>query len=521
MFDFLDDRAPDEGFTVQAPTPGGFNGGEPAGLDACMSGYQRRRQAVYDQARRLVDNRGNPWNPAYTFADHREKETAKAEAGLVRAQAGISRAQGEQLYWIRALLRFNGAARAGYASRVDLVAGMLDLHRETARDLVYLAERINSRTIEEIRDGRRSYTRVLEETRLREAGATREEIEGSRRFDLGRVRRMLSKLRRVTRADEKKIFDGQYVSFQPSLDGTHYRLAGRLGGYEGEICRQALEQRGDRITPAGNSDGADDVRSDRGLRRALALTSLCQDELDQTETPSDAGAGRSEDLSARVEELAAWERETVQHGGRAEQTRQPGARQADHADETDEAIRRDLIEDILQAARAAGGGRNRRRPLLMIVADQQLAERSGYEQGVSILAGPRVGPGTVDLVECLGRTEHITVAPDDLISGGTSQQIRPGLRRAVLARDDGCVVDACRSTYRLEVHHVIPRSQGGTNQADNLAALCWYHHHVAVHRNGLQLDPRSPPHRRQLTRPRPPKRQYPPPRPLTPLLGSR
>ena len=168
MFDFLDDRAPDEGFAVQAPISAGFNGGEKtAGLDACLSGYQRRRQAVYDQAKRLVDNRGNPWNTAYTFADHREKETAKAEAGLVRAQAGISRAQGEQLYWIRALLRFNGAARAGYASRVDLVAGMLDLHRETARDLVYLAERINSRTIAEIRDGRRSYTRVLEETRLR------------------------------------------------------------------------------------------------------------------------------------------------------------------------------------------------------------------------------------------------------------------------------------------------------------------------------------------------------------------
>ena len=519
MFDFLNDRAPDEGCTVQDPARAGLNGeANPAGPDAWMSEYQQRRQTVYDRAERLINDRANPWDPSGTFADHREAETAKAEAGLVRAQAGISRAQGEQLYWIQALLRFGGAARAGYASRVDLVAGMLDLHRETARDLVYLAERTNGRTIADIRDGRRSYARVLEETRLREAGATREEIEGSRRFGLGRVRRMLNKLRRVTRGDEKKIFDGQYVSFQPSLDGTHYRLAGRLGGYEGEICRQALEQRSDRITPAGNRDGADDVRSGRGLRRALALTSLCQDELDQTQPPTDIGGGRSGDLSARVEDLAAWEKETAQH---RDQT-QPGAwGRADHADETEETIRRDLIDDILQTARTARRSSGRRRPLLMIVADQQLAERSGNEQGVSILAGPRVGPDTVDLVECQGRTEHITATPDNLTSNGISQQIRPGLRRAVLARDDGCVIDACQNTYRLEVHHVIPRSQGGTNQAGNLAALCWYHHHIAVHRNGLQLDPRSPPHRRRLTKPRPPKQQHPPPRPHAPLPGSR
>ncbi len=514
MFDFRDDRAPDEGFTVQAPARAGLNGeANPAGPDGWMSGYQRRRQTVYDRAERLTADRGKPWDPSYTFADHREAETAKAEAGLVRAQAGISRAQGEQLYWIQALLRFGGAARAGYASRVDLVAGMLDLHRETARDLVYLAERTNDRTIAGIRDGRRSYARVLEETRLREAGATTEQIEGSRRFGLGRVRRMLNKLRRVTRADEKKIFDGQYVSFQPSLDGTHYRLAGRLGGYEGEICRQALEQRSDRITP---NPGADDVRSGRGLRRALALTSLCQDELDQTQPPDDTS--RSGDLSARVEDLAAWEKETAQHHN---QTQPGGWGRADHADETEETIRRDLIDDILQTARTARRSSGRRRPLLMIVADQPLAERSGNEQGVSILAGPRVGPDTVDLVECQGRTEHITATPGSLTSNGLSQQIRPGLRRAVLARDDGCVIDACQNTYRLEVHHVIPRSQGGTNQAGNLAALCWYHHHIAVHRNGLQLDPRSPPHRRRLTRPRPPKQQHPPPRPHAPLPGSR
>ena len=32
----------------------------------------------------------------------------------------------------------------------------------------------------------------------------------------------------------------------------------------------------------------------------------------------------------------------------------------------------------------------------------------------------------------------------------------------------------------------------------NLATLCWWHHHVAVHRRGMRIDPQSPPQRRRL-----------------------
>ena len=34
---------------------------------------------------------------------------------------------------------------------------------------------------------------------------------------------------------------------------------------------------------------------------------------------------------------------------------------------------------------------------------------------------------------------------------------------AVLARDAGCTVYGCNSTYRLEVHHIVPLSGGGTH----------------------------------------------------------
>ena len=48
------------------------------------------------------------------------------------------------------------------------------------------------------------------------------------------------------------------------------------------------------------------------------------------------------------------------------------------------------------------------------------------------------------------------------------------------------------------VHHIIERSKGGDHSPDNLTTLCWWHHHVAVHRQGMRIDPQSPPRRRRL-----------------------
>ena len=79
--------------------------------------------------------------------------------------------------------------------------------------------------------------------------------------------------------------------------------------------------------------------------------------------------------------------------------------------------------------------------------------------------------------------------------------IPPRVRRYVLARDGGCTADACRSRHRLQVHHIIPRSQGGTHDPENLATLCWFHHHVVVHGMSYAIDPDTPPH------PTPPQRR--------------
>jgi hypothetical protein len=62
--------------------------------------------------------------------------------------------------------------------------------------------------------------------------------------------------------------------------------------------------------------------------------------------------------------------------------------------------------------------------------------------------------------------------------------IKPSVRAAVLARDrHRCATPGCRSTRFLEVHHVIPREQGGSNRAENLITLC-SRCHGFVHEGG-------------------------------------
>ena len=57
--------------------------------------------------------------------------------------------------------------------------------------------------------------------------------------------------------------------------------------------------------------------------------------------------------------------------------------------------------------------------------------------------------------------------------GRNTTTIPPRVRREVLARDKHrCRAPGCGRTRFLEVHHIKPRGQGGTNQPENLMTLC-------------------------------------------------
>ena len=150
-----------------------------------------------------------------------------------------------------------------------------------------------------------------------------------------------------------------------------------------------------------------------------------------------------------------------------------------------------------------GGSEGRAVTVAEVFIDAATTVESDGELGVTLSSGSRVGPNTLGEVLCTGRIRTIITNQDGYPVGVTnlSEAIPPAIRAQVWRRDQGhCVIDACPSRYRLEPHHLKHRADGGSNDLRNLALICWFHHHIAIHHLGLTLDPTSPPHRRRFTR---------------------
>jgi hypothetical protein len=124
------------------------------------------------------------------------------------------------------------------------------------------------------------------------------------------------------------------------------------------------------------------------------------------------------------------------------------------------------------------------------------------ETATEIEYGPRVGPEALDQIQCEGRVRIVGLDDNAIpvVTTPATRTIPPAIRHVVAHRDGACVIDGCGSRYRLQPHHIHRYADGGTHHPDNLATLCWYHHHVAIHGNGYHIDPDSPPHRRKLAK---------------------
>lgn len=126
---------------------------------------------------------------------------------------------------------------------------------------------------------------------------------------------------------------------------------------------------------------------------------------------------------------------------------------------------------------------------IAIIVDARTAAPTDGEAGVSVLTGPRIGPGALQAVTCDAIVQVIGLSEDGqpINLGRRSRTVSRSLRRHVLNRDTGCTVEGCSSRYRLQIHHCTPWSHGGSTDANDLVTLCWFHHHIAVHREGLHV----------------------------------
>jgi Domain of unknown function (DUF222)/HNH endonuclease len=71
---------------------------------------------------------------------------------------------------------------------------------------------------------------------------------------------------------------------------------------------------------------------------------------------------------------------------------------------------------------------------------------------------------------------------------GQTDKIPAHLRRLVALRHPRCAFPGCgKRAPHCQVHHLIPRSEGGPTSLDNLVPLCAFHHLIAIHRWGWKL----------------------------------
>jgi len=137
-----------------------------------------------------------------------------------------------------------------------------------------------------------------------------------------------------------------------------------------------------------------------------------------------------------------------------------------------------------------------------IFIDGHLATTSNGGAGASVVGGPRVGPNTLSEILCAG-TVQINFEDEyrQISTSPTTRTIPSAVRSRVMRRDGHrCVIAGCHSRSRLQPHHLVPYSQGGTHDPANLATVCWYHHHVVIHQQGRRIDPNSPAQRRTFLR---------------------
>jgi hypothetical protein len=116
---------------------------------------------------------------------------------------------------------------------------------------------------------------------------------------------------------------------------------------------------------------------------------------------------------------------------------------------------------------------------------REALERLIIGQAVALVSGPG-GLASFLRREQLGARLAGPSLPLDV---GYSDDIPAAIRNAVKARDKFCQwAGGCHQpAAACEVHHLRHKAHGGETSLDNCLLLCWYHHHVVIHRMGWTL----------------------------------
>lgn len=156
--------------------------------------------------------------------------------------------------------------------------------------------------------------------------------------------------------------------------------------------------------------------------------------------------------------------------------------------------RHDVLTSLLQAAARSAETPNLggdAATLLVHVNAQDLADPDGYAQIEGIDAP--VSARLAHRIACTGAVQKVVFDRAGRIVGlGSKERVFTAhQRRAITARDGGCVIPGCMIPASwCEIHHVMPWARGGPTHTDNGALVCFFHHR-SIEDSGWQIQMRS------------------------------
>jgi len=126
----------------------------------------------------------------------------------------------------------------------------------------------------------------------------------------------------------------------------------------------------------------------------------------------------------------------------------------------------DTVADLLAEAERPWG------PPAGVAADQGTGE--GHTGSANSHA-PGATPGMAARIAALASAMLDSRVP--IAVGRTERTATPAQRRALAARDKGCILPGCGvAAEACQVHHLTEWSAGGLTDPENLVLVCWTHH---------------------------------------------
>ncbi len=365
-----------------------------------------------------------------------ERVSGPDAARLLERYAEIEKlAAGGKLLAARRVESSNVWRRRGHRSAAAHVAEATGTGLGPAINTLQAARQLGSlpATDEAMRDGRLSETQVKEiaGAAIHQPGAEQELVEAAGHQPLTMLKLRCRRVRASGReqgATYETIRRQRYLRNWVDGEGA-VRLDARLTPDEGARLMAAVNAEADRLASQARRVGHDEPR------KALAADALV--------LLAGGGAGRSATTSASTS------------GGVGEDGRK---------------------------------GRARSEPVTMVHVrvDHQALVRGHVEAG-EICEIPGIGPIPVEVARRLAVDSILSVLVTDGVDvhavAHAGRTIPASVRRALVERDQVCVVPGCDVGDGLEIDHLEPHGQGGETSLANLARLCHWHHYLKTHQH--------------------------------------